>query len=403
MSNKSRRRVAMAACAILAGAAIPIAAAGTAWADDTVTQVTPDKTESLDTLEKQGLTSTQAQAVVTAETPVNEGGTATAVEVSHDGKIVVDANQGDTASTDATAKSARNDVSAAIGGGSDSSAIGKDAVAFAEGSSTDNNSIDAKASRADAQASITDSTDSTATATGPHSTATITDSSDTTATARGRAAEAASYDDSSVNVTANGSRSSASSNDNTSSTVSAAGTRAFAYAEGDSDTTATARGTTAYVYAGDISDNASGNGTVTADSTLTANGKGADAEASDDTGVKVTATGTDSKALVYNSTDGSASYTTNGLSSREGYAEIWETTNSSATASGPGSVAEVKGSFDPATSTYVYTNDSSAVATNGTPTTVDTSDTHLVNGVVVPQVEASPLTDVHEMHMMPLP
>jgi hypothetical protein len=34
MSNKSRRRVTMAAGAVLAGAAIPIAAAGTAWADD---------------------------------------------------------------------------------------------------------------------------------------------------------------------------------------------------------------------------------------------------------------------------------------------------------------------------------------------------------------------------------
>ena len=34
MSNKSRRRIKLAAGAILAGAAIPIAAAGTAWADD---------------------------------------------------------------------------------------------------------------------------------------------------------------------------------------------------------------------------------------------------------------------------------------------------------------------------------------------------------------------------------
>jgi len=34
-ADKSRRRLSMAAGAILAGAAIPIAAAGTAWADQT--------------------------------------------------------------------------------------------------------------------------------------------------------------------------------------------------------------------------------------------------------------------------------------------------------------------------------------------------------------------------------
>src|ERR1700742_2568739 len=34
-NNKSQRRLSMAAGALLAGAAIPLAAAGTAWADDT--------------------------------------------------------------------------------------------------------------------------------------------------------------------------------------------------------------------------------------------------------------------------------------------------------------------------------------------------------------------------------
>ena len=93
MSNKSRRRLTMAAGALLAGAAIPIAAAGTAWADDTNT----DQTETAKQLEHQGLTHAEAQAVVTAE------GNGTPVQVSYDGTTVVNDNQGTGPSTDASA------------------------------------------------------------------------------------------------------------------------------------------------------------------------------------------------------------------------------------------------------------------------------------------------------------
>jgi hypothetical protein len=106
MINKSRRRIKMAAGAILASAAIPIAAAGAAWAD------TPDQnqTETASQLEHQGLTKAEAQTVVTAE------GNGTAVLVSYDGTTVVNANNsGDEAS--ATSGTV-HDVAAAIGQGS---------------------------------------------------------------------------------------------------------------------------------------------------------------------------------------------------------------------------------------------------------------------------------------------
>jgi hypothetical protein len=115
MSNKSRRRVKIAAGAILAGAAIPIAAAGTAWADE---PTTTDQTETAKQLEHQGLTHAEAQAVVTAE------GNGTPVQVSYDGTTVVNDNQGSGPSTDASAVSdtGPKDVAAAIGAGSQAGA-----------------------------------------------------------------------------------------------------------------------------------------------------------------------------------------------------------------------------------------------------------------------------------------
>jgi hypothetical protein len=115
MSNKSRRRVKMAAGAILAGAAIPIAAAGTAWADDSAAaDPAAATTETTKQLEHQGLTHAEAQAVATAEA------NGTPVEVSHDSIIVVNDNQGTTSTTEATAASgfAQKENAVAIGGGS---------------------------------------------------------------------------------------------------------------------------------------------------------------------------------------------------------------------------------------------------------------------------------------------
>jgi hypothetical protein len=127
MSNKSRR-IKLAAGAILAGAAIPIAAAGTAWADDgsataagpvaaagtgpaigTTPDVTPPDTQTAAQLRHEGLTGAEAKAVVAAE---NSGGP---VEVSHDGTVVVDVGTGASASTVAGSS---HDVAAAIGDGS---------------------------------------------------------------------------------------------------------------------------------------------------------------------------------------------------------------------------------------------------------------------------------------------
>jgi hypothetical protein len=107
MSNTSRRRIKLAAGAILAGAAIPIAAAGAAWADD---DATGDMTQTARQLRHEGLTGSEAKAVVTAE---NNG---TAVEVSHDGTIVVNDNNAD-GTANATSGTS-HDVAAAIGDGS---------------------------------------------------------------------------------------------------------------------------------------------------------------------------------------------------------------------------------------------------------------------------------------------
>jgi hypothetical protein len=104
MSNTSRRRattsrprITLAAGVFLAGAVIPIAAAGTAWADETGSQ---NQTETVGQLERQGLSASQAEAVVKAE---KDG---TPVQVSYDGTTVVNANiQGTGSATEATATS----------------------------------------------------------------------------------------------------------------------------------------------------------------------------------------------------------------------------------------------------------------------------------------------------------
>lgn len=109
MSNTPRRRVTMAAGALLAGAAIPIAAAAIAWAD---------ATETLSQLEHQGIPKVDAQYVVNAE---NNG---VPVQVSYDGITVVDANQGSDPATQADAETAAgpHDVAVAIYGGSTAAA-----------------------------------------------------------------------------------------------------------------------------------------------------------------------------------------------------------------------------------------------------------------------------------------
>jgi trimeric autotransporter adhesin len=142
MSNTSRRRgttsprrVTLAAGAILAGAAIiPLAAAGTAWADGT---------ETVSQLEAQGLSATEAKDVAAAEM------NGTPVQVSYDGETVVNANN---AGTEATATSGTgHDVAAAIGDSSSATATGgtKD-LAFADGTSSTASVTDASASKATA-------------------------------------------------------------------------------------------------------------------------------------------------------------------------------------------------------------------------------------------------------------
>jgi hypothetical protein len=297
-ATKSRHRVTMAAGAILAGAAIPLATAGTAWADDTVTQTTTDKMETVQELEKQGLSTSQANAVFAAEQP---GGTP--VEVSVDGKEVVVENQGGTAETDATARSGTGDFSVAIGGGTDSSAHGTAASAFVVGATPEDNSDHANALGRGASASVIGATDSRAGAAGIAAIATV-DNTDPVGTA--------SHD-----------------------VATAIGVK--------SDAVVANLG-----LAGDVTDDEASAG-------------------------------------------------------RLATATVAEASDSTARAAGEASIAVVTGT--PVT----YITDSSAEETQGGNTTVTTSDTHERNGIPVSQVEMrlptqlemTPLTDVHEMHVMP--
>jgi hypothetical protein len=178
MKKTSRNRMTIAAGAVLAGAAIPIAAAGTAWADDPA--ITPTETQTVGQLEHEGLTAAEAKAVVAAEKA------GTPVEVSYDGKIVVDANNA--GSGVATAVSgATKDVATAIGAastaqsgtgvdGSDVPLTGNSDKAFANG--------------ADATAWAGGGSNDTATANGTGSQAYATLGSHDTSTATGADADA---------------------------------------------------------------------------------------------------------------------------------------------------------------------------------------------------------------------
>jgi hypothetical protein len=278
MSNKSRRRFKLATGAILAGAAIPIAAAGTAWADPTETQAQ---------LEAQGLSSTEAAAVVSAE-----NGTTTPVEVSFDGKVVVEANEGTGSADEATASSGRHDaVSASIGGGTDSSAKGKDALAFDEGTTTDSNSDKATAHGHGAMASIYDASTSTATADGTRATAEAEDgTTGATVSAHGTDAGAVNIDSTGSTTTANGTAAEAESYYGTDATVSAKGTDAEAagFATDGSTATATGTGTQAVVE-------------YTDDSTATAKGTGS--------GASIEGTSTSTVSDSTNLTNNGQSYT----------------------------------------------------------------------------------------------
>jgi hypothetical protein len=439
--DKSRRRVAMAAGAILAGAVIPLAAAGTAWADET---------ETVEQLVKQGLSQADAQAVVDAQ---NNG---TPVQVSYDRKVVVDDNQGSGSTDEATARSGAKDVSAAIGGGSDSTASGAGAVAVADGSSKDGNSIDA-------------------TARGLNSTAWISDSTDTKVTATYNGAAALAYGDTGVTATATGFNAEAQAVNDSNTKLSDIGTYSYGWAEDFNNSTAKAYGAGTYVSGEFSSTNSAG---VNGGDSISVTGFGAAATSDDDTGVKLTAVGPNAAAVSQDSIDSTATARFSGpysqiysgnitgayLNGAEGsnatatgtgsHAEVDYATGSTATASGMNSQAWVQGTNpgtggEPAVAdadpTY-NVSDSAAAAKNGgiamvqndgnatvtvtgdaaiadklgsnalvldsntSSLTVNNGESYSVTdqtGVHVTNMsvpaEMTPLTEVHEMHPMPLP
>jgi hypothetical protein len=124
-----------------------------------------------------------------------------------------------------------------------------------------------------------------------------------------------------------------------------------------------------------------------------------------------TAIGNDGQAQVY---DGDNSKATAVNTGNNFNALVRWATDSTAKAEGKGSEAGVEGT----PSSYI--TGSSAQETEGGGTVVKTSDTHEVNGMVVPHVEMAPLPDVHvemapltephvemtppiDVHVMPLP
>jgi hypothetical protein len=302
-ATTSRRRITLAAGAILAGAAIPIAAAGTAWADD-------------DTI-------TVAQAEKDAKAGEQ-------VDISINGKTIKDTCP--TCTADSGTKGEHN-VAIAIGAGSyatdDSGDKGDRAVASGGGF-----------------AYLADANDSKATATGADSSASV----DTTS-----GAPADTHD---VAVATGGAA----------SEVDASYTTA----------TATGAGSEAYVNAVLIGRPGQPPPTplpVTHD--------------------RLVADGTDSTAYINDASDSRATAT-----GGNNYAQINYTsfpasvdTRDVVTASGASSGADIEDA-----------SDSSNVVNNGKSYTIDgINDTHLVNGVVVPHLEMTPLTDVHVMPAMPMP
>jgi hypothetical protein len=463
-ATTSRRRITMAAGALLAGAAIPIAAAGTAWADDTDT---PNQTENVGQLERQGLTTDQALAVVHAERHD------IAVAVSYDGTTVVDANQGGT-SGDASATTSvgsTKDVAAAIGGNSDATATGGPndrAFATNGGDATVRDATDSKATATNGGVAAVESngepgtvSNDLATAHGANSQATIENTflggsggtvTHDVATGSGGGdafvlGDSASGTLSHDTATASGSSSQAYV-DNFGVSPTTTSDAAHAYNGGEAvvtnDVTGVAShdvaiasgsgeagGQTAFSLAEIAND---GRAPVSHDTATATNGgygfitldqEGSTVAVSHDTAIGnsgdalVTDAGS-SRATAVNT--GPANFTSINGGSFNGVspgASVSYATDSTAKADGAGSQAAVSGN---PTSTDGYITDSHAIDTNGTSTIVITSDTLEIMGIhsaVTPEVvsgpsggetvvtpvhvEMTPLADVHVMPAMPLP
>jgi hypothetical protein len=109
-----------------------------------------------------------------------------------------------------------------------------------------------------------------------------------------------------------------------------------------------------------------------------------------------TVIGNNGDAQVFDAGSSKATAVNTGSGANEG-AFVDYATDSTAKAENAGSEAHVVGT----TSSYI--TGSSAVETLGGTTEVTASDTHEVNGMVVPHVEMTPLTEPHMMPPTPLP
>jgi hypothetical protein len=420
-ATTSRRRITMAAGALLAGAAIPIAAAGTAWADDTDT---PNQTETVGQLQRQGLTTDQALAVVHAERHD------IAVAVSYDGTTVVDANQrgtsGDASAT--TSVGSTKDVAAAIGGGSDSTATGgPNDRAFADGTNSTAQVEGASDSRATAIGTGSDAyvANQSGTGTLSHDIATDTGGGSAQIYTQGAASGNLTYDvatasagalariDASVSIGA----AENADGDLTHDTATASGvcasctnpTGSVAVITGGgnepvSDDTATAtKGGYAIVENFGVADTLA----VTHDTATADNGSAGVFDAGS------------SRAVALNTGPATFTYAADGtIAGFTAGASVLYATDSTATAANAASIASVSGRG------FIDSNitDSHAIDLNGTSTVVRTSDTLEIMGIhsaVTPEVvsgpsgaetvavpvhvEMTPVVDVHVMPAMPLP
>jgi hypothetical protein len=145
--------------------------------------------------------------------------------------------------------------------------------------------------------------------------------------------------------------------------------------------------------------NIGGTEAVSHDAATATNGGMADVENEGDSAVAVThdtASGNNGSAIVADADSSKVTAVNTGNAAGEG-AFIQYATSSTAKAEGPGSFASVLGM----TSSYI--TGSSAEETLSGDTVVTTSDTHEVNGTIVPHVVMTPLTEPHVMPSMPLP
>ena len=381
-ADKSHRRLGIAAAAFLAGAAIPIAAAGTAWADDdTITLAQAEKDAKAGEAVAISINGTTHCYNCTgdANAPVADSGTKgednTAIAIGN-GSMATD----DTGDKHDTAAASATSATGGTGGTAEVDYAAASKATAVNGATAEINAVAAVNAPA---GFATGDTKDTAVAAGAGTTADV----ELSNSSKAIATDTGSTPTDPTNGGGPGSAAGAYVTQANDGSAIASGTGSYAITELSDQSSATAKdGGTVWIQLG-------------FDSSATATNTGsqgwASVYASTDSHATATNTGT-GYAQVWQSADSTATATnTDG-----GYAAVTDADHSSAVAAGDKSIAQIWQEGSPGII------DSSAVDTKGESgeTTVGTSYTHEVNGAVVsPHVEMTPLTPVDDVLATPLP